>query len=135
ELLNALEKTLEQIEIEDGLGDGVLGAGLDLELEAVNLLIDVQRAGIGADAEQQRGLRAHRIAADVEPVIQIVHDVRQPDRVDVEDGGRVEVGAHARRITRDADQVAYAGGISAEQLGLDAEDVAVAAAEVIDGLD
>src|SRR5438105_3680429 len=97
ELLNATEEALEQIEIEDGLGDGVLGAGLDLELEAVNLLVDVQSAGIGADAEQQRGLRAHRIAADVEPVVEIVHDVGQPDGVDVEDRGRVEVGSHARR--------------------------------------
>ena len=91
--------------------------------------------GIGADADQQRGLRSHRIAADIEPVIQVVHDVDQADRIHVEHGRGFGIGAHARRIAGDADQVANAGGVRAEQFRLDAEDVAVAAAEVVHRLD
>ena len=59
-----------------------------------------ERAGIGADPDQQRGLRTHGIAADVEAVIQVVDDVDEPDGVHVEDGRGGRVGAHARRDRR-----------------------------------
>ena len=130
DVLDALQELLQQVEIEHRLRDDVLGAGLHFPLEAADLLVQVQRAGIRAHADQQRGLRTHRVAADIEPVIQIVDDVDQADGVHVEHRGGVRIGAHARRIAGDADQVAHARGVRAEQLGLDAQNVAVAAAEV-----
>ena len=130
DMLDALEKCFQQIQIEHRLRDHILGAGLHFPFETADLLIHVQRAGIGAHADQQGGLRAHGVAADIQAVIQIVDDVDQADGVHVEDGGGVGISAHARRIAGDADQVADARGVRAQQLGLDAQNVAVAAAEV-----
>ncbi len=70
-----------------------------------------------------------------EPLIQIVDDIGEPDGVHVEHRGGIRIGAHARRIAGDADQVADAHRVRAQQFGLDAENVAVAAAEVQHGLD
>ena len=109
-------KAFEQIQIEHRLRDHVFGAGFHLPFEAADLFVHIERAGIGAHADQQRGLRAHGIAADVQAVIQIVDDVDQADGVHVEHRGRVGIGAHARRIAGDADQVADADGVRAEQL-------------------
>src|SRR5439155_25604696 len=75
------------------------------------------------------------IPADIEAVVQVVQYIDQTDGVDVEHGGRVEVRSHARRIAGDADQVAHTGGVPAQKLGLDAQNIAVTAAEVVDSLD
>ncbi len=40
--------------------------GLHFPLEAPKFLVHVQRARIGADADQQSRLRTHRIAADIQ---------------------------------------------------------------------
>ena len=55
--LDAVEKFLEQAQIEDGLGDGVFGAGLDLVGEAAKFVLDVGHAGIGGDADGEVGAR------------------------------------------------------------------------------
>ena len=50
-VLDALQELIEQIEVEHGLGDDVLGTGFDLPIEAAKLLVHVERAGVGADAD------------------------------------------------------------------------------------
>ena len=75
------------------------------------------------------------IAAEIQPLIQIVDDIGEADGIDVEDGGGIGIGAHARRIARDADQIANARCVRAQQFALDAERVTVAAAEMEYGLD
>ena len=84
-----LQELLQQVQIEHRLRDDVLGAGLHLPFEAADLFVHVQRAGIGAHADQQRGLRAHGVAADIEAVVQVVDDVDQADGVHVEHRGGV----------------------------------------------
>src|SRR5581483_436420 len=133
--LDALQEFFEQIEIENRLRDHVFGAGFHFPLEPVQFFLQVDGAGIGSHADQQTGLRAHGIAADIQPVVQVVGDVDQADGIDVEDRGGIGVGAHARRVSGNADEVANAGGLGAEQFGLDAEDVAVAATKMVDGFD
>ena len=98
-------------------------------------LVHIQRARIGADADQQRRLRSHRVAAEIQTLIQVIGDVREADRVDIEDRGGVRISAHARRIARDADEIANSGRMRAQKLALDAQRVAVAAAEVKHGFD
>ncbi len=134
-VLDALQESLEQIQIEHRLGDHVFGAGLGLPFEAADLLVQIHRARIGAHADHQGRLRSHRVAADIQAVIQIADDVDQADGIHVENRRGIRVRAHARRIAGDADQVADAGGVRAQQFGLDAQNVAVAAAEVEHGLD
>ena len=123
------------VQVEHRLGDHVLGAGLDFPFEAADLLVQVERPGVGAHADQQGGLRPHGIAADIQAVVEVVDDVDQADGVHVEDRRGIRVGSHARRVAGDTDQVADAGRMGAQQLRLDAQDVAVAAAEVVDGFD
>ena len=81
------------------------------------------------------GGRTDRLPADVAAVIQPRHDVGQPDRVDVEDGGRVRIIADAPGIAGDQQQIAQTHRVRAQQVGLDAEQVAIAAGIVQDGLD
>ena len=128
---DAFQEGLQQVEVENRLGDDILRARLHLPIEAADLLVHIQRAGVGAHADEHGGLRAHGVAADIEAVIEVVDDVHQADGVHVEDRGGVGIEAHARRIAGDADQVAHARGVGAQQLGLDAQDVAVAAAEMV----
>ena len=61
--------------------------------------------------------------------------LHQADGVDVEHRRGIRIHAHARRIAGDADQVAHAQRVGAQQLGLNAENIAVAAAEVIHRFD
>src|SRR5271157_6118091 len=65
DVLGAAQETFQVVEVEDRLGHHVLGAGFHLPLEAADLLVQVQRAGVGAHADHERGLRAHGIAADI----------------------------------------------------------------------
>ena len=83
----------------------------------------------------KRRRRANRLAADVAAVIQARHDVGQADRVDVEDRRGVGIVADAPGIAGDEQQVAQAHRVRAEQVGLDAEQVAIAAGIVEQRLD
>jgi hypothetical protein len=121
---------LEEIEIEDRLGDDILRARLYLPGEAPQLLVHVGRAGIGSHADQQSGLRTCGIAADIHPLIELVHDIGEADGIDVEDRRRIGIGSHARRVAGNADQVAHAGSVCAQQLRLHAQNIAIAATEV-----
>ena len=134
-LLDALEEIFQQAQIEDRLGDGVLGAGLDLVVEAAQLVLDVGHAGIGGDADGEVGAGADGVGADVEAVIQTAHDVDQADGVHVEDRGGVGIVAQLGRIAGEAEDVAQADGRGAQQVRLDAEHVAVAAGVVQHRLD
>ena len=131
----ALEENLQQIQVEDRLGDDVLGAGLHFPIQPAKLFIHIRRPGIGSHADQHGRLRAHGVPTDIEAVVEIVDNVDQPDGVHVEYCGGVGIEAHARRIAGDADEVAHAGRMGAQQFRLDAQNVAVAAAEMIGGLD
>ncbi len=135
DVLDTQQELLEQFQIKNRLGDGVFGASLDLEFKPVHFLIQVQRSRVGAHADQQGGPRAHRVAANVEARIQIVDDIHQADRIHVEHRRGIQIGAHAGRVAGNTDQVADAYGVAAEQLRLDAQNIAVPAAEVVHGLD
>ena len=41
----------------------------------------------------------------IETAIQVAHQIREADRVHVEDGGRVGVGSHLRRIARQTQNI------------------------------
>ena len=68
-VFDALQKLFQQAQVEHRLRHHVFGAGLHLPLEPPDLFVHVQRARIDAHADQQRGLRPHGIAADIEAVI------------------------------------------------------------------
>ena len=92
-------------------------------------------AGIHRHADVKPRRRADRLAADVAAVIEARHQVGQADRVDVEHGGRVRVVADAARVAGDEHQVAQPHRMRAEQIGLDADQVAIATGVVQQRLD
>jgi hypothetical protein len=61
--------------------------------------------GIDADADRKCRRFADRVVAEIEPVIELVDHIRQADRVDVENGGRVRIRAHLWRIAGDDQQI------------------------------
>src|ERR1035438_3461168 len=54
---------------------------------------------------------SHRVAADIQAVIQIAHDVDQAYGIHVEHRGGIRIRAHARRVAGDANQVAHAQAV------------------------
>ena len=78
-------------------------------------------------AGQQRRRLANRLPRHVEAVIEPAHHVGEADRVDVEDRRGIGVVADLAHVAGDAEQVAHAHRVRAEQVRLDAEQVAVAA--------
>src|SRR2546429_519809 len=78
-----------------------LRAGAHLPMDPRQLAIELDRPGVHADADRPAGRRPDRIVAGVEPVVQPVHQVREADRVDVEYGCGLGVGAHLGWIAGD----------------------------------
>ena len=132
-VLNLLEKILQQRQIKYRLGDRIFGPGLNLVGEAASLFVNVGNAWIGAHTNNKAGSSAQRIATNVEAAIQVVNDIHQTDGIHVEDGGRVGIVAHLRRVAGNANQVADTHGGGAQEIGLNAEDIPVAAGVVQDG--
>ncbi len=135
EARNAAQEFLQQAEVEHGLGDHVFGAGFHLALKTVDLFVQIYGAGIRPHPDHQRGLGTHGPPADVESSIQVVRDSHQANGIDIEHRGGFRIYAHARRVARDADEVAHTQRVGRQKLGLNAENVAVAAAEVIHRFD
>ncbi len=133
-VLDALEEVLEQAQVEDRLGDGVLGAGFNLVVEAAQFVLNVGHAGVGGDADGEVGAGADGVGADVEAVIEPAHDVDETDGVDVKDSSRVRIVAQLGRIAGEAEDVVQADGRGAQQIRLDGENIAVAAGVMQDRL-
>ena len=56
QVLDPPQERVEGVEVEDELGDRELGAGLDLELEAPDLLVEVERRRVDRDTDVVGGL-------------------------------------------------------------------------------
>ena len=134
-MFDSAQKVLQQRQIKDRLSDGILAACPNLEFKAANLLVNVGNAGVRAHPYDEACTLPDRVAADVEPAIQIVYDVHQANRIHIENSGCVGIIPHLRRITGDADQVADPRGCRAQQIGLNAQNVTVAAGVMQDCLD
>ncbi len=92
------QEALELRHVEHRLRDGKLGSGLDLVHETPQLHGRIDGGRVASDADGVARRFADGVAAGIEAVIQVVDQIGQADRVDVEDGGRVRVGAHLRRV-------------------------------------
>ena len=87
----------------------------------------------GGDGKARRA--ADGIAPDIEALVEAVHDVHEPNGVDVEDRRGVGIVAHLGRVAGEAKDIFQADGGCAQQVALDAEYVAIAAGVVQDRLD
>src|SRR4051812_21076817 len=115
-MLDALEESLQDRDIEDRLRDGVLRASFHLELESADFFIEVRCARVGAHADHKSGASSNGIAADVESLIEIVRDIHQSDRVNVEDRGGVRIIPQLRRIAGHAKNILDANGGGSQQV-------------------
>ena len=68
-------------------------------------MIDVGHAGIGRDTDGEVGAGADGVGADVEPVIEAVHDVHQADGIHIEHRCRIGIVAEFGRIAGEAENV------------------------------
>ncbi len=102
-------------------------------LEASPLGIGIGRKRIDRDADVEPRRGADRLTRDVEPVVEPLDHVRQPDRVHIEDRGRIGIArlrrVRCRRPGRQQD-VAQPHRVRADQVGLN-PDQAAAAARVV----
>jgi len=83
------QEALQQAQVEDRMGDGILGAGLHLVGKAAQFLLDVGHAGVGGHADGEVGACADGVGADVEAAIEALHHVDKTDGVNVKDCGGV----------------------------------------------
>src|SRR5260370_28469636 len=131
-MLDSAQKSFQQRQIEDGLSNRKLGAGLDLIFEAADLFINVQHSWVGADSNRETGSRADWVSADIEAAVQAIHNIHQPHRVHVENRRGVRVAAHLRRAAGAANQIADADSCRDQQIRLDAKYVAGSATALAD---
>src|SRR5262249_58348871 len=106
ELFNALEEFLDWPRVEARLRDGESGPCLYLPLEAPDFVIEIDRAGVDAHADDEFRRLADRVAAGVEAVVKVADQVRQTDRIDIEDGRGVGIRPHLRRTAGEDQEVA-----------------------------
>ncbi len=85
-------------------------------------------------ADHEPGGLPDRVSARIEPPVEPPHQVGEADAVDVEDRGRVGIGAHGGRVAGHDQHVAQPAGRGAEQIAQHAEHVAVAAGVVEDAV-
>src|SRR5260370_30658164 len=104
-MLDAGEELFEQCYVKYRLSDGVVGAGFHLVFEAADLFVDINHAGIGPHTDGESRAAPDGVAADIQPKIQSVHNVDQPDGVDIEHGGPIGVVPHLWGIAGEADAV------------------------------
>src|SRR5438477_7053452 len=135
ELLHLLEKRFELARVEDRLGDREFGPGLHFPRKPRQLTVLFGGAGIHAHANRPLGHSTKRVVAGVESLIQTIDQVRETDRVDVEDCRRVRVRAHLGRIAGDDQDVAQSRGMRADDVGEHPEEIAIPAAVVNHRLD
>src|SRR5207244_10977966 len=77
-----LQEALQLAHVEHRLGDGELRARVHLPVEPGKLAVQLDGAGVHADADRPTGGRADRVVAGVEPGVEPVHQVREPGPVD-----------------------------------------------------
>ena len=111
-----LEKIAQLIRIKHRLRDRILRARFNLPFETLDLFVEIDRAGIHADADTERRRFTNRIVAEVETVVQLVDHVRQTDRVDIKHGRRIRIWSHLWRIAGDHENVAQTERRGAEQV-------------------
>src|SRR5262245_7837790 len=99
------EEVLELLDIENWLRDGVFGAGFDLPLEATDFVIEIDRAGIDAHADDEFRRLADRVSARIEAVVELIDQVRQTYGINIEDGRGVRIWSHLRRIAGDDQEI------------------------------
>ena len=123
------------VSVEHRLRDGVFGACFDLPFKALDFFFQVHCARIDADADGESGRFANGIVAEVQTVVQLVHHVRQTNRVDVKNCSRVRIRPHLRRIAGNQKQVMQAERGGSQQVRHHSEQIAIAAAVVQHRLD
>lgn len=129
-----VEEAVDLVGIVDRLSHHHFGAGVALHREAAQLAVVVERGGLGAGGEHEAGRGRHLAAGGVDGMVEATGDVEQADAVDVVDRGGMGVGSHLGRVAGNDDKVAHAERVHAEQMGLQAEQVSVAAADMHDRL-
>src|SRR5205823_111227 len=129
-VFNAPQKCFEQTQIEDGLRNHVLGARFHFEFKATNLVIQIGEARISSNADYEASSGADRIAAKIEPAIEVVYDIDESNGVYVKHCGGIGIIPHLWRITRDADEIPNPDSSRAQKITLDAQHISIAACVV-----
>ena len=91
--------------------------------------------GIEAHADHGEGLRIDRLPAQIDALVEPFLHGRHADRIGVEHAGGMRIVAQLRRVAGDEEDVPHAAGGAGQQVGLHADQIAVAAAEMQDRLD
>ena len=101
----------------------------------MNLVLEIDGRGIDPDSNRKARRLANLVAARIEAVIQVVHEIGQPDRVHVEHRRGIRIGTHLRRIAGDDQHVAEPDRRRSQQIAEHAEQIPIAAGIVRHRLD
>ncbi len=130
QLLDPLQKILQQADVEYRLRHRVFSSGLHLELKPPDLFIQVGKPRIRSDADHKARTRTDRVSAQIQPPVQVVDDINQADGIHIKDRRRVRIVAHLWRIAGNTDQILDPHCSRSQQVTLDAQHIAVAAGVV-----
>ena len=107
--------------------DRIFGPGFDLPRKTPQLLLDIWHSRICGYADSEVRGGANGVAANIEAMIEASDDIDQSDCVYIKDCRRIRIVAQFRRISGKAKNVLQANRRGPEQVGLDAQHIAVAA--------
>ncbi len=103
--------------------------------KAVEFPLAIQGGGIEPHADHGEGLRIDRLPSQIDALVEPLLHGGHADGIGVENAGGVGVVAQLGRIAGDEEDIPHAAGRTGQEVGLHADQVAVAAAEMEDGLD
>src|ERR671921_529357 len=132
---DTLERVLECSDLEDGLRPEGVGPGPDFAPQLLYLPIQVLGRRVEGSPDEEARRLAYGITRQILSPVHPGEDVDEADRVGVEDRSRLGVVPDLGRISRHGQDVIYSQGRRPEQVGLQPDDVPVAAGDVGDDLD
>ena len=124
---DTLQGVLQGPYLEDRLRPEGVGPGLDLAPQLLYLLVQIFCRGVERSPDEEARRLAYGVASEVFSAIHPGEDVDEADRVGVEDRGRFRVVPDLGRVARHGQDVLYTQGRSPEQVGLQPDNVPVAA--------
>ena len=104
--VGGIEKAEESFGVEDRLGDGIFGAGVDFVEVVIEFAFGFDGAGVGTDTDEDTRGGIDGVAANVDSVVEVVDDLGEAHGVDIEYSGGVGVVAKFRGIAGDDEVVA-----------------------------
>src|SRR5579864_2329339 len=132
---DAIEKSVQLLEVVQGLGDGDIGPGFHFPMEPFELQAEIRGHWIEGAGDEELRRSANGVAGPVHALVELLDDLDESDGVHVPNTSCLGLDAGARRITGQRDDVSNSQRMRTKQIRLKRHRVSVASREMDEGLE